>query len=202
MRLGIFGGSFNPPHGAHLLVAEAAARAVHLDRVLWIPAKTSPFKVGDKEMAPAEVRLEMVQALIQGNERFDVSNRELHREDPSYTVDTLRGLREEYPADDLFLILGGDSLAGFSSWREPREILKLAELVVYRRPDGDEQTTDEVTAPDWVMEHVMFVEDAVPLNVSASRIRTMIRAGSLPEGLIPDSVLSIIEREGLYGYSQ
>lgn len=174
-------------------------RAADLDRVVWIPAGTSPFKADDEEMAPAETRLAMVRAMTRNDERFDVLDIEIRREGPSYTVDTLRTLRGDHPTDDFFLILGGDSLVTFASWRDPREILKLAELVVYRRPNVDEKTMDAI--PEWVMDHVTFVKDAVPLDVSASRIRSVIRKGFLPKEWLPDSVLSMIEREGLYGYS-
>ncbi|WP_412063659.1 nicotinate-nucleotide adenylyltransferase [Rubrivirga sp. IMCC45206] len=194
MPLGVFGGSFNPPHVGHLAVAEACADAAGLDRVLWIPAATSPHKVGDPSLAPAEARLAMVRAAVEGNDRFAVSDIEIAREGVSYTVDTLRQLAAE-GAGPLALIVGGDSLAGFPSWREPRAILDLATLVVYRRP-GD--AVDLSALPDWLASALTVVEGP-SLAVSSTEIRERVASGQTVRYLVPDVVRTIIEAEGLYG---
>ena len=192
MVTGIFGGSFNPPHVGHLALAEACAEAAGLDRVLWIPAAVSPHKVGAAGMAPAEARLAMVRAAIAGNDRFEVSDLEIARGDVSYTVDTLRQLREAH--DDLALILGGDSLRGFPSWREPEAIARLARLVVYRRPgDG----VDLGTLPGWLVARVTVVNGPL-LEISSTDLRARLAAGRTVRYLVPDAVRQIVEADGLY----
>ncbi len=189
---GVFGGSFNPPHVGHLVVAEACAQAAGLDRVLWVPAATPPHKQGDPTLAPADARLRMVRAAVAGNDRFEASDLEVARGDVSYTVDTLRDLGTE--AGDLALLIGGDSLAGFPNWREPRAIAELARLVVYRRP-GD--TVDLGALPGWLADAVTVV-DGPSLDVSSSEVRARLAAGKTVRYLVPDPVRAIVEAEGLY----
>lgn len=190
---GIFGGSFNPPHVAHLAVAEACAEAAGLDRVLWIPAATPPHKQDDPSLAPADQRLDMVEAAIAGNERFEASAMEIERGQVSFTVDTLRQLRAA-GRGPLALIVGGDSLAGFPRWREPEAIAGLARLVVYRRPgDG----VDPAALPDWLAAAVTFVDGPL-LEVSSTELRTRIGAGQTVRYLVPDAVRAIATAAGLY----
>ncbi|MEM0961166.1 MAG: nicotinate-nucleotide adenylyltransferase [Bacteroidota bacterium] len=190
--LGIFGGSFNPPHLGHLVVAEACADAIGLDRVLWIPADTPPHKRNDPTLAPASVRLRMVQAAIEGNARFDVSDIEIARGEVSYTVDTLRELA---PRGPLALLMGGDSLAGFPTWREPEAIARMARLIVYRRPGDGLVSLSEL--PAFVQNATTLVE-APALDVSSTVIRDRIAKGTSVRYLIPDAVRQIIESEDLY----
>ena len=188
----LFGGSFNPPHVAHLAVAEAAAEAAGLDRVLWMPAATSPHKQGDPGGVSAEHRLAMTRLAVAGNPRFAVDDAEVRRGGVSYTVDTLRALRAARPEADLVLVLGGDSLAGLSTWREPEAILALARLVVYRRPGSD-----EAGVPPEVLDRVRFV-DAPPLDLSSTVLRRRLAAGRTVRYLVPDAVLAYAEAHGLY----
>lgn len=193
--LGLFGGSFNPPHVGHLAVAEACAEAAGLEAVVWMPAATPPHKLGDAALAPAEARLAMVQAATAGNARFRVSDLELRRARadgaPSFTVDTLRALRAQ---DDRewALLVGGDSLAGFPRWRAPREILDLARLVVYRRPGAD---LGDV--PDWVLDRTTFV-DGPALDLSSTELRARLAAGRTVRYLVPDGALAVAAEHGLY----
>lgn len=193
MPLALFGGSFNPPHLAHLAVAEACAEAAGLDRVLWMPAATSPFKQGDPSLAPAETRLRMVQAAIAGNDRFAASDLEVTRNGVSYTVDTVRQLRAD-GHEDLALVVGGDSLAGFPRWREAEAIARMARLLVYRRP-GD--AVDLGGLPDWLATTVTIV-DGPALDLSSTEIRARIGARRTVRYLVPDAVRAVIEAEGLY----
>ena len=189
---GVFGGSFNPPHVGHLVVAEACAQAAGLERVLWVPAATPPHKRGDRSLASAEARLRMVEAAVAGNPRFEVSDVEVARGDVSYTVDTLRGLARDH--DRLALLLGGDSLAGFPSWRAPEAIVRLARLVVYRRPgDG----VDLGALPGGLGQAVTVV-DGPELAVSSTEVRARIAAGKTVRYLVPDGVRDIVATEGLY----
>jgi len=192
-RIALFGGSFNPPHVAHLAVAEAAAEDAGLGQVLWMPAATSPFKRGDPAVVPAEHRLAMTRLAVEGNPRFGVYDAEVSRGGVSYTVDTLRALRAEHPAAELVLLLGGDSLAGFPGWREPEAVLEMARLVVYRRPGFT-----EAGVPAEVLARTRFV-DAVPLELSGTAIRARLAAGRTVRYLVPDAVVAYAEAHGLYG---
>lgn len=192
MRLGLFGGSFNPPHVGHLAVAEACAEALRLDRVLWMPAATPPHKQGDRALASAADRLALVEAAIRGNGRFEASDLEIARGDVSYTVDTLRHLGRAAPEADLHLIVGGDSLAGFPTWRDPREILRLARLVAYARPGAD---LGDV--PGWVVDGATLVEGPL-LDLSSTALRARLGAGQTVRYLVPDAVRAEIEARGLY----
>ena len=188
MRLGLFGGSFNPPHVAHLAVAEACAAG--LDRVLWMPVPDPPHKptLG----VSGQDRLALVRLAIAGNDSFEASDLEFRRPGPHYTVDTLRALRAEHPGADLALVVGGDSLASFMTWREPEAILELARLVVYRRPGSDLAG---------VAENVMArttVVDGPGLDLSATELRARLAAGISARYLVPDDVLAYIETHGLY----
>ncbi|MGB3543519.1 nicotinate-nucleotide adenylyltransferase [Rubrivirga sp.] len=194
---GIFGGSFNPPHVGHLAVAEACREAGGLERVLWMPASTPPHKRDDPDMAPASTRLEMVKAAIATNDRFEVSALEVERRGVSYTVDTVRALESRQAGaanDQPALIIGGDSLAGFERWREPREIVARARLVVYRRPgDG----VDLGALPHWLRDVVTTVEGP-GLEVSSTEVRARIAAGRTVRYLVPDPVLEVVRANGLY----
>ena len=133
MRIGILGGTFNPPHLAHLICAQEAFLQLGLDRVVLIPARIPPHKPVEEEPGP-EHRLELCRLAIQGDEhRFEVSDVEIAREGPSYTVDTLKELRSSAPDHELFLIVGGDIAAGLPDWREPERVLSLATLAIAKR---------------------------------------------------------------------
>lgn len=186
---GLFGGTFDPPHLAHLAVAQACAEAAGLDRVVWMPAATSPHKQG-RAQTPPETRLAMVRAAIDGNGRFEASDLEIRRRGVSYTVDTVRALA----TGRLALILGGDSLGSFASWREPQEIVRHADLVVYRRP-GDAVRLDAL--PGWLADAVTVV-DGPPLDLSSTALRARVAAGQTIRYLVPDGVRAVVRREGLY----
>ncbi len=187
----LFGGSFNPPHVAHLAVAAAAAESAGVERVIWMPAAVSPLKKAAGVPAP-EHRLEMTRLAVRGNSAFSVSDLEFRRGGVSYTVDTLRALRDAWPEAEAALILGGDSLAGFMSWREPEEILRLARLLVYRRPGFD-----ETEVPREVLTRTRFV-DAPALDLSSTHIRERLAAGRTVRYLVPDPVIDYARLHGLY----
>ncbi len=185
-QIGVFGGSFDPPHLAHLIVAEQARVQAHLDRVLWVPAFQSPLKV-DSPPTGAKHRLAMVELAIEGHDGFAAWDGELRRPGPSWTVETLASLREEHPDWDLFLVIGGDSLAGMANWRDPEGIRRLARLVVYPRP-GSEPTIDDDVIP----------LDVPLLDVSSTDVRRRLRAGESVRYIVPDAVLRYVTRHGLY----
>lgn len=191
MRIGVFGGSFNPPHLGHLVVAEAARIQLQLDKVLWVPNNTPPHKTLD-EGASTTDRKRMVALAIETNPHFELSEIELEREGPSYMVDTLGLLREEYPDDELWLIIGMDSLASFNQWREPARIVALAKLAVYPR------TGYELPDADDLYRHKAVVVNAPLVDVSSTRLREELRTRGSARYLIPDRVSEYIVTKELY----
>lgn len=193
LRIGIFGGTFDPPHVGHVVVARDVADALALDRVLWIPARVSPHKL-HRPVSPPGVRLEMVRAAAGMDARFEVSEVELERSGASYTLDTLRELRALWPSAELFLILGADQLRVFASWRGPEEILRLATPALM---DRDGEAADGV-APDLPgMERAVHVP-VTRVDVSATRVRAAVAAGEDVSEMVPPGVRAVIERERLY----
>ena len=136
MRIGILGGSFDPVHLGHLLLADQALSEAKLDQVLFVPAGVPPHKP-DRQLASSDARLEMLRLATGGNCSFQISTCELQREGISFTVDTLRYLHEQRKADDLFLLMGADSLAEFHTWKSPEEICQLATPIVFSRPGSE-----------------------------------------------------------------
>ena len=190
-RIGIFGGSFNPPHIAHLLVAELISEQFDLDHVLWLTNFQSPLK-NVEDIAPASHRLAMTRLAIEGNERFSVSDLEVRRGGISYTIDTIRTLQDAHPHVDFRLIAGSDSLADFDTWREPQEILDRVRLIIFRRPASEAVT---FTAG---LEARIDYADAPLFDVSATVIRNRIRAQKSIRYMVPEAVRSYILEHGLY----
>jgi nicotinate-nucleotide adenylyltransferase len=189
MRIGVFGGTFDPPHLGHLIVASAAFDALRLDRILFVPAAVPPHKLG-MVIATAEQRLQMVRASVQGDERFQVDELELHRPGSSFTVDTLRALRETQPDSELFFLLGVDQLRELHTWREPEEISSLATLAVLSR--GGDQPAQAG--------RYRFQPVAVPrIDIAATEIRRRVKAGESIRYLVTEPVRKLIEDWGLYG---
>ena len=191
MDLGVFGGTFNPPHLAHLIIAETVRDQFGLDRVLWIPASQPPHK-DVQGLAPARHRLAMTRQAVEGNAGFAVSEVEMERGGPSYTVDTLGALGRAYPGARLHLLLGGDSLAHFASWRQPDVILERAGLIVYDRPGADASDV-----PAHVAERVRYAE-APLLLISGTEIRARRRRSASIRYLVTDDVRAYICEHGLY----
>lgn len=180
VRVGIFGGTFDPVHVGHLAIANAALESVPLDRVVFVLARRSPLKERGP-IAGETDRLAMLELAVAGEARFSVSRVELDREGPSYTVDTLAAFAG---ADDLFLILGGDAVAELPRWKEPDRIAQLATLVVAERPGAPERAA--------------FVFDAPRLDISSRELRARAARGRSLRYLVPDPVWRYIEGRGLY----
>jgi len=196
LRVGIMGGTFDPPHLGHLAAAEAVRESLQLDRIVFIPAATSPFKAGQggaSEGTPAELRLRMLLAAVKEDPYFLVSPLEIERGGISYTADTLRFL-EASEAQELFLLMGADQWAAFSSWREPHEIARRARVVVMTRAgmEGPVQHADLPGLPDPLR------VDVPRIDISSSFLRHQVRSGRSIRYLVPDSVRWIIEDTGLY----
>lgn len=186
-RIGILGGTFDPPHVGHLMVASDVHAALGLDRLLLVPSASPPHKRGSVQ-APAETRLEMVRAAVAGDDRFEVDELELRRPGASYTVDTLRELRARHPHAELYFVVGMDQLKEFHSWREPEEVARLARLVGVSRHGETPDPGGPVAVP----------VEVTRIDLSATDIRGRIRAGRPIRYFVPDPVLEIIERDGLY----
>ncbi len=191
MDVGLFGGSFNPPHVAHLIVAEVARDQFGLDEVWWIPNATPPHKSSD-ELADVEHRLEMTKRAVSDNSGFRLCDIEIERAGVSYTVETVRALQEQYPDTDFGLVIGSDSLDHFAEWHRPDEIAERVPLVVYKRPG----VIDTVPEPRFAR-HVRFVAAPV-MEVSGTEIRSRCRSGRSIRYLVPEGVRTYIEENGLY----
>lgn len=192
MRTGLFGGSFNPPHLGHLIVAEAAREQGALDHVLWMPAALPPHKQ-DHTLAAPEHRLAMVQQATAGHPAFVPSDLELQRSGPSYTVDTLTLLHARHPETTWALILGGDSLQQFHTWHRPEAILELAHLLVYARPGTDLSEVEPA-----ILDRTTVLDVPALLPLSSTDIRQRVRAGHSVRYLVPEAVRTYILNNALY----
>lgn len=204
MRIGIFGGSFDPVHQGHLVVAECCREQARLDRVVFVPTAIQPFKQ-DRQPAAGQHRSEMLALAVGGNPAFEISTVELDRGGVSYTVDTLAAMRKASPDDELHLILGPDALAGLPDWREPSRILELSRVIAVER-DGLDDMAAIVQAPrlatllgperarDIVAEKVV-----VPaIGVRSSDLRALVAAGRSIRYRTPRAVEQYIATHGLY----
>ena len=190
MRLGIFGGTFDPPHIGHLLAAVDAVERLTLDRLVLVPASVQPLKTESK-IADAKHRLAMTRLLVEGDQRFAVDPLEIERAGLSFSVDTLRTFAERHPLDERFFVVGADVLRTFERWREPAEVLRLATLVVMTRESEGE------TAPG----NLPTGGRAIPsrrIDVSSTEIRARVSSGRSLHGFVPDSIAAYIAAHGLY----
>jgi nicotinate-nucleotide adenylyltransferase len=202
VKIGLFGGTFDPPHLGHLLVASDAFEALALDRLVWIPAAQQPLKVGATATSPAD-RLAMVRLAVQGDARFTVDAIEIERSGLSFTVETVESYRSHYPGDEIVLLVGADVLPSFGKWREPRRIAELARIAILNRlVDGNAVETaglvgavraitgDDLPAP--------LVLDTRRVDLSSTEIRGRARAGRSLHGFVPDTVARYIGERALY----
>ena len=194
--MGLLGGAFNPPHVGHLICAHEACEQLGLDRVLLVPMGTAPHReIAQDPGGP--VRVELCEQAVAGDERLAVSPVEVERAGPSYTVDTLRLLRERSPSDDPTVILGADQAATLPSWREPEEVLALATVAVAERGGLDEAAMRERLAGLAGSERIVFF--AMPrLDVSSSLVRERAASGRSIRYLVPDKVAAYVGARGLY----
>jgi nicotinate-nucleotide adenylyltransferase len=197
LRVGILGGAFNPPHLGHLVCAREAAEELELSEVVLIPFSRPPHRELEQDPGP-ELRLEMCELVAAADECLAASRLELDRSGRSYTVDTLRELRERRPGDELFLVMGGDQAASLCSWREPEEVLRLATVAVAQRESWDrERVLHELSGLPGV-EGVVFFE--MPrIDVSSTMVRRRVAEGRSIRYLVPDEVAGFIRSRSLYG---
>ena len=204
MKIGIYGGTFNPIHRGHMAAARQAAKALELDKLLLIPTRVPPHKALTEDVAGPEHRLEMTRFAVQAlnlDGVAEASDLELRREGKSYTLDTLREIRALYPKGELFLLLGTDMFLTFHQWRHPEEIAKLCTLCAFHRSALD--SAGDFASQKRRLErkfgaHVKFVDLQEVVDISSTRLRQMLPAGQGREFLAP-AVYGCILREGLYG---
>jgi nicotinate-nucleotide adenylyltransferase len=196
-RIGLLGGTFNPPHLGHLLCAQEAFDQLGLERVLFVPVREPPHKRVEVEPG-VEHRIAMCAAAVADDARFAVSRVDADRPGPSYSVDTLRALHEQAPGDELTFIVGGDMAASLPTWRDPEAVLALAELGVAERDGvGRDAVLERLAGLAGAADRVRFF--SMPrMDVSSSLIRARAAAGRPLRYLVPDAVADYIVRKGLY----
>ncbi len=207
-RIGILGGTFDPIHIGHLRAAVEVAEALQLDELKLIPSARPPHR-GTPQVS-AQDRLAMVTAAIDGAARLSVDDRELRRDSPSWTIDTLESLRSELHAEDqLFLILGWDAFCGLPDWHRWDELLTHCHILILQRPDADEEAPEalrdliaarSITDPlalDGASGKIAFIQQT-PLAISATHIRQLLASGRSAQFLLPEAVLTYIHAHRLY----
>jgi nicotinate-nucleotide adenylyltransferase len=195
VRLGLLGGTFDPFHFGHLAAADAAIDCADLDHVVFIPAAQPPHR--PPAIATPEQRLEMCRLGIAGEPQFEVSDIELKREGPSYSVDTLKEMRRVQPDAELFLILGWDAARLFSTWHKPNEVSELAMIVVVARPGSELPREEDLKGVGLDKARVVLCVRTTP-DVSASDIRRAMAAGEPITGKVPKAVETYIASHRLY----
>jgi nicotinate-nucleotide adenylyltransferase len=189
MKLGIYGGSFDPVHLGHLLVAQAAVEELGLDKIFFVPAAQSPFKP-DQKPAPDAVRLQLLRLALAGKTNCEIDDQEIKRGGTSYTIDTLRDYAKRFPGAELFYLIGADNAAKLNEWRSAAELAELAEFIAVPRPGG---APASFPAP--------FRGRALkgfPFDVSSSQIRGRVKKNLPIENLVPLAVAEAIRAANLY----
>lgn len=196
-RLGIFGGTFDPPHVGHLILAMEAYDQLHLDRVLWVLEPNPPHKAG-KKLTPIDIRIEMVLAAIDEDEKFELSRVDIDRPGPHFVVDTMRLLRQHYPEEDLVFLMGGDSLRNLPTWLEPESFIQACDrLGVMRRPGEVINMRDIEERLPGISQKIEFI-DAPLLEISSNQIRSLVSQKKPYRYYLPIDVFQIIKAENLY----
>lgn len=197
-RIGVLGGTFDPPHCGHLKLAEQAMAELEFDCVLLMPVHTAPHKQQERRGACPTARLEMCELAVQGLRGISASDIEVRRGGPSYTVDTLEKIHEQHPDARLTLILGADMARTLSTWRRPRRLLELAEVVVAERNEVSRgEVRDELRSLCADEGRLRFLTMA-PIAISSSTVRERIAAGAPVDRLLPAGVAKYIDERHLY----
>lgn len=195
MKTGIMGGTFNPVHNAHLLIAELAREEFKLERIIFITGGNPPHKSSD---VSAVHRFNMTHIAIEGNNGFIDDDFEINRTEKSYTVNTLEYLREKYPMDELFFIIGEDSLEGLPKWYEPEKILEMCTLLVFPRK-SHETLMGTLNEMQLKYGNKIFPISAPIIELSSTDIRSRIRDSKTVKYMVPDKVIKYIKQHNLYG---
>ncbi|HAD60402.1 MAG TPA: nicotinic acid mononucleotide adenylyltransferase [Planctomycetaceae bacterium] len=196
-RIGIFGGTFDPVHYGHLLLAETCREQLNLDSVVLLPAGSPPHK-SDSDISPASHRLEMLKLAVSGCPEFQIDERELKREGPSYTVLTLQELSSEQPDSTLYFLMGADSLRDIPGWKDPQQILQLATVVAVNRPGIPLPETAEVRVWAGDLADSIQVIQTLGTDLSSSTLRSQVAANLSIRFMTPRAVGVYIEQHELY----
>jgi nicotinate-nucleotide adenylyltransferase len=196
-RLGVFGGTFDPPHLGHLILAECAADRLGLSRVLFVPAATPPHKHAQNVRESADHRVAMVERAIAGNPRFALSRVDLDRPGPHYSVDMLRLLRAEHPGTTLIFLIGSDSLRDLPRWYHPHELIQEAVLGVMLRPDADPDVDTLEQQIPGLRARLRWIS-APRIEIASHLLAQQIAARHSVRYQVPDAVLDYIQKFGLY----
>lgn len=191
MKIGLYGGTFDPVHLGHLILAETVREQLELDEVWFIPAFQNPLKA-DRPITPPKSRLEMLRFAIAGNPHFRLNELEIKRKGPSYTFETLQKINQGHPDDQLFLMIGADSLSDFPKWREPETILKLAQVVAVNRGNETAEVPAELDSSK------IQVLQMPAIEVSSTEIRSRCSQGKSVRYLTPRAVELFISANELY----
>jgi nicotinate-nucleotide adenylyltransferase len=197
MRIGVFGGTFDPPHIAHLILADESCFQLDLGKILWVLTPVSPLKPNVR-ITPWYQRLELLEAAISNNPKFVISRVDIDREAPSYTYETLRFLNEDHPGDDIIFLMGGDSLRDLPQWEKPEELISYCkEIGVMERP-GAVTNMDKLGQTIQGLKNKVKWIEAPLLEISSRRIRKKIGRGEPVKYYLPDKVFQLIESNNLY----
>jgi nicotinate-nucleotide adenylyltransferase len=196
-RVGVLGGTFDPPHIGHLVIAQQALTQLNLSQVIFAPSRQPPHKMG-QAITSIEHRLEMVRLAIGADPCFALSRVDVDREGPTYSVDALRILREGWDKDtEIYFLMGMDSLASILSWHKPAELIRLCKLAVFARPGFNADIDALEKKLPGIRGRVVFLS-APPLEISATEIQRRVHAGESIRDLVPPMVAEYIETNGLY----
>jgi len=191
MKIGFLGGSFDPIHFGHLVAAQDAFEQHRLDRVIFVPAAQAPLKPGDAQ-CPAEDRLDMVRAAVEWDSRFEVSDYELRKGGVSYTIDSARHFRKQFPHDKLYWIVGGDQLPQLHKWKDVAELVKLVEFIFLERPGHPAKMHAEI--PGLRLHRC----DGHLVEISSTELRARVREGRALDYFTPHKAIVLIREKGLY----
>ncbi len=193
MKTCIFGGTFDPPHIGHLLIAQTIIESENFERLIFVPANISPAKKG-KIISSSKKRLDMLNMALTGNENFEISDFEINKGDVSYTIDTITEFANTLNLDkkDLYFLMGSDTLGGFHNWKDPKKIMNLCNIIVAIRPGF---TPSDI--PQWILDKVHFAN--IPqFEISPTTIRARWRDGKTIRYMVPKEVWEYINKNGLY----
>ena len=195
MKVCLFGGTFDPPHNAHFIIAEAIRESLDLNQIVFIPAYRPPHKFETKPVTPVEHRIAMLKLCIDDIEQFEYSDIEIVRGGVSYTIDTIREMKKakEIPTQDLHFLIGSDSLAEFKSWKDWQNILDESQVIVARRPRFEKSDID----PD-IIDRVKFL-NLPRMEISSTEIRERFQAERMTRFYVPTAVSDYIQANKLYG---
>ena len=198
MRVGIFGGTFDPIHQGHLIIAEQVAEALGLARVIFVPGGVPPHKEASSVEAPAEDRFEMVERAVRGNEKFVVDRVEVDAGRKMYSVETVPLVKVRYEGEEWFFVSGADEVSNLLSWKEPDALLEEVKMVAATRPGYDLSNLEHLAAELRNFDRIVPIECS-RVDISSTGIRRMLKEGKSVRYLVPEGVHELIRDRGLYG---